>query len=136
MTIQDGPAIGRTIKASRDELGLSLNQLADGSGVSKGYLSQLENGNVARPSADALARIAEALGKPLHELLGERPAAEESGARLPKGLAEMLADRSEKGKAVPPEDVEMLRSIRYRGRQPRTAADWDFLYETIVRTIR
>lgn len=136
MTIQDGPSIGKTIKSWRDEIGLSLNQVAEGSGVSKGYLSQLENGNVTRPSADALARIAEALGKPLHELLGERPTVEESGAKLPKGLSEMLADRSEKGKPIPPEDVEMLRSIRYRGRQPRTAADWDFLYETIVRTIR
>ena len=136
MTIQDGATIGKTIRVWREEMDLPLTQLAESSGVSKGYLSQLENGVVARPSADALARIAEALGKPLHELLGERRVAEDSGAKLPRGLEQMLESRSAGGKAVPPEDVEMLRSIRYRGRQPKTAEDWDFLYETIVRTIK
>lgn len=136
MTIQDGASIGKTIRLYREEIELSLNQLAESSGVSKGYLSQLENGVVARPSADAIARIAEALGKPLYDLLGERLPAAADGGKLPKGLEEMLESRASGGKAVPPEDVEMLRTIRYRGRQPRTAADWDFLYETIVRTIK
>jgi transcriptional regulator with XRE-family HTH domain len=136
VTIQDGASIGKTIRIWREAMDLSLNQLAESSGVSKGYLSQLENGVVARPSADALGRIAEALGKPLYELLGERRVAEEGGAKLPRGLEQMLESRSAKGRVIPPEDVEMLKSIRYRGRQPKTAEDWDFLYETIVRTIK
>ncbi len=136
MTIQDGASIGKTIRIWREELDLSLNQLAETSGVSKGYLSQLENGAVARPSADALGRIAAALGKPLYELLGEERAADDRSGKLPRGLQEMLERRQAAEKPVPPEDIEMLRSIRYRGRQPKTAADWDFLYETIVRTIK
>ena len=34
------------------------------------------------------------------------------------------------------DDIQMLAAIRYRGEQPRTIADWRYLYESIQRTIR
>ena len=37
---------------------------------------------------------------------------------------------------LPEADVHMLAAIRYRGEQPRTIADWRYLYESIQRTIR
>lgn len=135
MTI-DGPTIGARIRARREELGLSLSALAEHSGVSKGYWSQLENGAATNPSVDTLGKIADALGVALHDLLGEPRQPEHEMGRLPKGLAEFLAEREGEGRPLPPGDVEMLRGIFYRGRQPRSGSDWAFLYETIIRTIR
>jgi len=48
---------------------MSLRDLANRSGVSKAYLSQLENDPGRRPSVDVVVRIAEALGVSVLELL-------------------------------------------------------------------
>ena len=53
--------LGDRIKQLRDELGLTQGQLAGGSSVSQGYLSQLENGEVKNPSAAVLLRVAQAM---------------------------------------------------------------------------
>ena len=49
--------LGDRIRQIRDELGLTQGQLASGSSVSQGYLSQLENGEVKSPSAAVLLRV-------------------------------------------------------------------------------
>ena len=36
---------------------------------------------------------------------------------------------------VDPEDIQMLANIRYRGRQPQTKEDWNFIYEAIVKSV-
>ena len=135
MTV-DGPAIGTMIRTRREELGLSLSALAEQSGVSKGYCSQLENGAATNPSVDTISRIAAALGVALHDLLGESRQAEHESPRLPRGLTEFITERERDGRPLPSADVEMLRGISYRGRQPRSGDDWAFLYETIIRTIK
>jgi XRE family transcriptional regulator of biofilm formation len=53
--------LGDKIRQLRDELGLTQGQLAIGSSVSQGYLSQLENGEVKNPSAAVLLRVAQAM---------------------------------------------------------------------------
>ena len=53
--------LGDKIRQLRDELGLTQGQLAAGSSVSQGYLSQLENGEVKNPSAAVLLRVAQAM---------------------------------------------------------------------------
>jgi transcriptional regulator with XRE-family HTH domain len=53
--------LGDRIRQLRDELGLTQGQLANGSSVSQGYLSQLENGEVKNPSAAVLLRVARAM---------------------------------------------------------------------------
>jgi transcriptional regulator with XRE-family HTH domain len=53
--------LGDRIRQLRDELGLTQGQLASGSSVSQGYLSQLENGEVKNPSAAVLLRDARAM---------------------------------------------------------------------------
>ena len=53
--------LGNTLKQRRLELGLSLSQLADATGLHKSSLSRLESGVVRQPSADSLQRIAAAL---------------------------------------------------------------------------
>jgi transcriptional regulator with XRE-family HTH domain len=54
--------LGDKIRQLREEFGLTQGQLAAGSSVSQGYLSQLENGEVKNPSAAVLLRLAQAMG--------------------------------------------------------------------------
>lgn len=54
--------LGRKVRDLRQEKGFTLEQLATAAGASKSYMWEIENKAVARPSAEKLARIAEALG--------------------------------------------------------------------------
>ena len=53
--------IGTNVRARRTELGLSLEDLAEASGLSKGFLSQLENGQRRDCTSGVLQRIGIAL---------------------------------------------------------------------------
>ncbi len=53
--------LGDKIRELREDASLTQGQLAHGSSVSQGYLSQLENGEVKNPSAAVLLRIAESM---------------------------------------------------------------------------
>ncbi|WP_116130881.1 helix-turn-helix domain-containing protein [Tropicimonas sp. IMCC34043] len=55
------PQLGPSIRRRRKQLGLTLQAACDRSGVSVGYLSQVERDN-ATPSLGTLAQIADALG--------------------------------------------------------------------------
>ena len=63
--------IGERIKIIRVEKSLSLNKLAEKSGVSPAYLSTLENGKQNSPSLVICVNLANALDISLMELLGE-----------------------------------------------------------------
>jgi transcriptional regulator with XRE-family HTH domain len=54
---------------------MSLGRLARASGLSKGFISQVEHGR-SQPSLDSLGRIASSLDVSLHSLLGSRESAE------------------------------------------------------------
>ncbi|HVP05447.1 MAG TPA: helix-turn-helix transcriptional regulator [Dehalococcoidia bacterium] len=60
--------LGDRIRQLREGSGLTQGQLAHGSAVSQGYLSQLENGEVKNPSAAVLLRVAEAMHVDADEL--------------------------------------------------------------------
>jgi len=76
--------VGPELRRRRNDLRLSLRELAESTGLSTGFLSQVENDRVS-PSLASLERIAEALRLPLFEILsvddrdpvvrvGDRPA--------------------------------------------------------------
>jgi transcriptional regulator with XRE-family HTH domain len=127
--------LGARLRELRKRNDLTLGDLERASGVSKGYLSQLEGGGAKNPGIDAVTKIARALGVPISELLGESPAEGQSQDRLPAGLKGFLDEAAAQGAEVTDEDVKMLLGIRYRGRQPRTAEDWKLLYDLIKRII-
>jgi transcriptional regulator with XRE-family HTH domain len=56
-----GDGLGRSLRALRRARGLTLSQLAEETGFTTGYLSQIENGG-AVPALSALADMAAALG--------------------------------------------------------------------------
>jgi len=57
------------LRKLRLALCLSQAELAKRSGLSQGYVSQLEDGQVGSPSIDVVARLAHGLQIPLHHLL-------------------------------------------------------------------
>lgn len=106
---------------------MSLNQLAQRSGISKGYLWSLESEKTStRPSAQTLYAIAEALDVTLADLLGRRPALESTSEEISDALREFADQRG-----LPESDIRMLASIRFRGEQPASKERWAFIYEAI-----
>lgn len=57
-----GNPLGEKIRKLRKEKGFTLDRLAELTESSKSYIWELENKNPPRPSAEKVARIAEALG--------------------------------------------------------------------------
>lgn len=69
--------LGATLRARRAAAGLTLQEVAEATGVSRSFLSQVERG-LASPSIASLRRIADALGTPMAALFvagGEAAAA-------------------------------------------------------------
>ena len=63
--------LGRAIHRRRDELGLSLRDVANETGVSASTLSRIENGT-GKPDADNIARLASWLDVPMERILSGR----------------------------------------------------------------
>ncbi|MGW9128112.1 helix-turn-helix domain-containing protein [Paenibacillus chitinolyticus] len=64
--------MGNRIKERRKHLGLKLDFVADRAGISKGYLSQIENGHRGNRLTYVLAsRLAKVLETTTHELMEE-----------------------------------------------------------------
>lgn len=61
--------LGRAIRRRREELGLSLRDVADQTNVSASTLSRIENGT-GKPDADNIARLTTWLDMPLERILG------------------------------------------------------------------
>ncbi|SDC23758.1 Transcriptional regulator, contains XRE-family HTH domain [Paenibacillus sp. UNCCL117] len=57
------------LKGMRRTKGFTIRELADRSGVSAAYISQLENGNRGVPSPDVLMKLSEGLNAPYTELM-------------------------------------------------------------------
>ena len=112
--------------------GWSLADLEEESGVSKAYLSDLENGSAGRPNIQYIYSIATALGVTLDELLNEgvrRPVGLPTKARnseLPPGLAELQRELN-----LTDDDVKTLSMVNFRGSRPRDMEGWRFLLEAI-----
>ena len=60
--------LGRAIRRRREELELSLRDVADQTSVSASTLSRIENGT-GKPDADNIARLTSWLGVPLQRIL-------------------------------------------------------------------
>lgn len=91
--------LGASIRALRTDQGLTLEALAEKSGVSRAMLSDIERG-AKSPTIRVLAGIASALQSPLSQLLGEAPPG-------PQAPAYNLVRRKERSVSVEPRtDVE------------------------------
>jgi transcriptional regulator with XRE-family HTH domain len=72
--------LGRAIRRKREQLGLSLRDVADETDVSASTLSRIENGT-GKPDADNIARLTAWLDVPMERILrGRNPQSESSSA--------------------------------------------------------
>lgn len=123
--------LGEEIRSRRLGKGWSLSDLADHSGVSKAYISDLENGNAGKPNVQYVYAIAVALDVMIDELLGNAaPNSTRRTARkkedLPQGLLELQEEAG-----LTDEDVQMLAQVNFRGHRPRDMEGWRFLLEAL-----
>lgn len=72
--------LGERVREMRKKRGLTLERLAERVGSSKSYMWEIENKDVARPSAEKLALIATALDTTVEYLLVGDGAKEEEDA--------------------------------------------------------
>jgi len=63
--------LGRAIRRKREELNLSLRDVADETGVSASTLSRIENGT-GKPDADNIARLTAWLDMPVERVMSAR----------------------------------------------------------------
>lgn len=87
----------RELKDIRKEKGFTIREVADRSGVSPAYISQLENGNRGLPSPDILMKLSEGLNISYSTLMGlagylEESVNIESAPKLPLNLRRVIRE--------------------------------------------
>jgi XRE family transcriptional regulator, regulator of sulfur utilization len=115
------------LKELRTNKDLKLRVIAERSGLSVSYLSDIERGRTI-PTLSTLEAIAEALEVSVIDLLsGVDFAGQATEASLPPGLVELLKDPTY-GKQLTAEWIETLSKIQMRGKRPQKKEDWLVLY--------
>ena len=101
--------VGDRIREIREARKMTQDQLAEQSGISKGFLSDVEN-NKRNVSSDNLLRVANVLGASLDYLL--RGASSDPVARGPVTIPSELAEAAEKLDLSYTQTVELLDAHR------------------------
>jgi transcriptional regulator with XRE-family HTH domain len=105
---QQARDLGRTLRRRREELGLSLRNVADRSGVPNNSILHIEQGSIASPAPDKLARIADALGMSLADVFAV------AGWAVPADLPHFRPYLRTKYQGLPDEDIAAIE--RYAAR--------------------
>jgi transcriptional regulator with XRE-family HTH domain len=133
MTMDDNTnaTAGLNVRRARLYAGLTLQQLADRIGRSKGWLSMIENGHLALDKRGDIAAIAEACEVSADMLLGQ-PAPEITPGRRPYSLAPMRAVLLDATLDDPPDvaarPLSQLADLAGRMDQALRKADYDSLH--------
>ncbi len=125
--------LGHKLRFLRQGKGWSLGELADKSGTSKAYISDLENAVAGKPNIQYIFSIAKALDTTLDDLLHDTlesrkwvQDARKQRAELPPGLKDLQQELN-----LTDDDVERLSTVNFRGHRPKDKEGWRFLLETI-----
>ena len=80
--------LGERIKQYRENKGVSVKVLADNVGTTRSWLSQIENGHVANPGIQIVAKISKALGVPIDVLVGALSKVDDKDKELIDSMSE------------------------------------------------
>lgn len=69
MSVKRAKILGQRIKRERKEAGLTLEAFADEVGTSKGYIHDLENAKITKPSVFRIMDIANVIGVTVDDLI-------------------------------------------------------------------
>lgn len=125
--------LGENIRFLRAGKGWTLSDLARQSGISKAYISDLENGSAGRPNIQYVYSIARALDTTLQELLEgtvtfdvQEQSDTTAAVELPPGLAELKEELN-----LTDSELNRLATIHFRGKRPRDKEGWRYLIKTL-----
>ncbi len=119
---------GDHLRKLRQAQGLSLDDLASATGISRAYLWKLERKPDVNPSLDRLRKLAGALGTTVGDL-----AVDTNDSEVPHAPASLL--ECQKAYDLTPEDLADLARIRFRGGHPTNKDDWYALYLQLKRSL-
>ncbi|MEO8042867.1 MAG: helix-turn-helix transcriptional regulator [Acidobacteriota bacterium] len=103
--------LGRAIKRRRDELGLSLRDVADVTNVSASTLSRIENGT-GKPDADNIARLTGWLDMPIDRVMSKSTSDVEAVVYYPhEATPEIVEAHLRADKKLTPETAKALSEL-------------------------
>lgn len=104
--------LGRAIKRRREELGLSLRDVADVTAVSASTLSRIENGT-GKPDADNIARLTNWLDMPIDRVMNKQKATDvEAVVYYPhEATPEIVEAHLRADKSLTPETAKALSEL-------------------------
>ena len=103
--------LGRAIKRRREELGLSLRDVADVTNVSASTLSRIENGT-GKPDADNIARLTGWLDMPIDRVMNKQPSEVEPVIYYPhEPMPEIVEAHLRADKKLTPETARALAEL-------------------------
>lgn len=114
---------GDRVRAARKAQEMKQAELADRVGISRTYLSQIEQGRARNLSFRLAQGLSEKLGIDLPQD-GHVEGAED--VKIPAALREFAEEEG-----LPEKDQRMLARIQYRGKKPSNAQQWRMLYGVI-----
>ena len=120
--ISDSVQFGSVVRDRRRAEKLSQSDLAEQVEISRNYLSQIERGEATNLSWNVRIRLCNSLG------------IQEDGD-VSKPLPESLQAFAARSR-IPPDDLQMLANLKYRGKQPDTPEKWEMLYNVIKLTVQ
>lgn len=122
------------LKELRSHKDLTLREVAERSGLSVSYLSDIERGRTT-PTLNTIEVIAEVFEMSVVDFLsGVDFAGEVTDASLPPGLDELVQDK-EYGAEITPEWIKTLSQIQMRGKRPQTKREWLELFLHLKRIL-
>lgn len=131
------PTVGDRIREIREEMRMNQDQLAERAGLSKGFLSDLEN-NKRNIGSQNLLKIANVLGASVDYLL--RGEVSETANAEPIVIPPELSQAAEELELSYAATIELLEAHRSviarrsnRGLRKFSVEDWKKLYEAIKR---
>src|SRR5687767_354338 len=103
--------LGRAIKRRREELGLSLRDVADVTNVSASTLSRIENGT-GKPDADNIARLTGWLDMPIDRVMNKQVSDVEPVIYYPhEAMPEIVEAHLRADKKLTPETAQALSEL-------------------------
>jgi Predicted transcriptional regulators len=126
--------IGQRLREKRREKNMTLKQLAEATGLTVTYLSDVERDRT-QPSLKTLGRVAEGFGVSTTDLMvGVDLLGGETDEALPPGLRELRDDPAWRDQ-LNDDWIRTLVRLDYRGKRPQTKQDWRDVFLSLRRVI-
>lgn len=111
---QESKTLGQLLRQAREIGGYTLRQVEEATGISNGYLSQLETGKIKKPSANVLYKLAQMYCIELETLLGSCGLISGMSSKVAHILTPISKTVTDLTKDEERELVEYLHFLRFR----------------------